>query len=371
MKRVRARGEDIRRYIIENIEKYPNDIAKRAADHFGITRQAVNKHLQRLSAEKAITQTGKTRSRAYTLCPMKEWVRSYPIADNLAEDVVWRNDVAPILGDMPENVKDIWQYGFTEMFNNAIDHSNGSSIIVQIVKTAATTEMMIIDNGVGIFRKIQAALGLLDERHAVLELAKGKLTTDPARHSGEGIFFSSRMFDAFQILSGGVFFSHKFGDEKDWIMEVKHGDGTVVRMRLHNHTARTLRKVFDQFSSGEDYGFNKTVVPVELAQYGDDKLVSRSQAKRLLARVELFKTVVFDFTGVATIGQAFADEIFRVFVQQHPNIEVHSVHANSEVKRMIERAKAGLVAEEPPPDQPSLPGFESPGDQLPPKTGDG
>jgi len=54
-------------------------------------------------------------------------------------------------------------------------------------------------------------------------------------------------------------------------------------------------------------------VPVKLAQYGNDKLVSRSQAKRLLARVELFKVVMLDFTNVPTIGQAFADEIFRVF----------------------------------------------------------
>lgn len=369
MTRVRARSEDIRRYIIDNIQKYPSDITKQAATHFGITRQAVNKHLQRLSTEKAITQTGKTRNRTYKLCALTEWRRSYQIAKNLAEDVVWRDDIAPVLGDMPDNVKDIWQYGFTEMFNNAIDHAGGTSIIVKVSKTAASTDMVILDDGVGIFRKIQQALGLLDERHAVLELAKGKLTTDPARHTGAGIFFSSRVFDAFQILSGGVFYSHNFGEESDWILEA-HGTGTLVRMRLHNHTARTLRKVFDQFTSGDDYGFNKTIVPVELAQYGDDKLISRSQAKRLLARVELFKMVVFDFAGVATIGQAFADEIFRVFAMQHPNIELVWIHANSEVKRMIERAKSGGVAEEPQPDQPSLPGFESPSDQTPPKDGE-
>jgi hypothetical protein len=54
---------------------------------------------------------------------------------------------------------------------------------------------------------------------------------------------------------------------------------------------------------------------VRLAKYGNDQLISRSQAKRLLARIELFKIVLFDFSGVETIGQAFADEIFRVFAQ--------------------------------------------------------
>ena len=72
-------------------------------------------------------------------------------------------------------------------------------------------------------------------------------------------------------------------------MDVQRTGGrTMVFMRLNNHTARTLTKVFDQFTSGEDYGFNKTIIPVDLAQYGQDKLISRSQAKRLLARVELF-----------------------------------------------------------------------------------
>lgn len=78
---------------------------------------------------------------------------------------------------------------------------------------------------------------------------------------------------------------------------------------------------------------------VKLAQYGNDQLISRSQAKRLLARVELFKIVIFDFSGVDFIGQAFADEIFRVFAIQHPEVELTAVHANNKVKQMIERAK--------------------------------
>lgn len=236
----------------------------------------------------------------------------------------------------------IWHYGFTEMFNNAIDHSAGSEIVVKILKTAASTEMIITDNGLGIFKKIQSELNLLDERQALLELSKGKLTTAPKRHSGEGIFFTSRMFDSYGILSGAVYFSHDFGQPEDWLLESEQFAGTSVKMKLHNHTSRTSKKIFDQYSSGEGYGFNKTVVPVSLAQYGNDQLISRSQAKRLLARVELFKVVIFDFTGVESIGQAFADEIFRVFASQYPNIELIPRHANHHVRQMIERAKGSL-----------------------------
>jgi hypothetical protein len=111
-------------------------------------------------------------------------------------------------------------------------------------------------------------------------------------------------------------------------------------MKLNNHTSRTLKKVFDQFTSDDEFGFTKTVVPVRLAQYGDDKLISRSQAKRLLARVDRFKTVIFDFTEVESIGQAFADEVFRVFASRHPEVELVAIKANSAVKRMIQRVKS-------------------------------
>lgn len=351
---VRARGEDVRRYILEHVEEFPRDIAKRAAAKFGITRQAVNKHLRKLTEEKALTESGETRSRVYKLAPLASWEKSYALK-GLQEDLVWSRDVAPILGQLPDNVRNIWQYGITEMVNNAIDHSGGTTLTITIEKTATATLVHVTDDGVGIFRKIQKALNLLDERHAVLELAKGKFTTDPKNHSGEGVFFTSRMFDEYDILSGAVFFGHTSGRDEDWILErqKKNDTGTMVTMKLNNHTSRTMKKVFDQFTIGDDFGFNKTVVPVELAQYGGDQLVSRSQAKRLLSRVELFKVVVLDFGGVKEIGQGFADEIFRVFVNRHPEITIEVMHANSAVKRMIERAKSRGVTEE-------LPAFPTP-----------
>jgi hypothetical protein len=344
MTRVRARGENIRRFILNNVEKYSTEISRVTAERFGITRQAVNKHLRRLVSEHALAESGQTRNRLYHLAPQLEWTKVYQIRPDLAEDVVWRNDIRPELGQLPDNVMSIWQFGFTEIFNNAIDHSEGFGIIISIKKTAINTKMRITDDGVGIFQKIKTVMSLEDERHAVLELAKGKLTTDPRHHTGEGIFFASRMFDQFGILSGGVFFSHDFGKKEDWILETQAlHPGTSIEMELNNHTARTTKKIFDQYTSGDDYGFTTTVVPVKLAQYGNDKLISRSQAKRLLARVELFKIVIFDFREVDSIGQAFADEIFRVFARAHPEIELVATKANSEVRRMIERVKSGGV----------------------------
>jgi len=243
------------------------------------------------------------------------------------------------MGELPDNVVDIWSYCFTEMFNNAIDHSSGKRVMVVIAKTAVTTQIHIYDDGEGIFKKIQRELNLLDESHAVLELSKGKLTTDPLRHTGEGIFFSSRMVDDYKILSGKTFFSHDHTNDDDWIMErQKLQTGTSVFMKIKNNTSRTLKKVFDQFTSEETYSFNKTIIPVRLVQYEDELLVSRSQAKRLLSRVDRFKTVILDFDGIKEIGQAFADEIFRVFSSKNKEIQLVHVNANKDVEQMIVRA---------------------------------
>ncbi len=336
---VRKRGEQIRQFILDNVEQHPTDIVNITCKVFDISRQAVNKHVQRLVEQKAIIVKGKTRNRHYYLHPLAEREEIFPLDNTVSEDVVWRNHIAPLLGVLPDNVMDIWHYGITEMFNNAIDHSGGQNASVMLKKTATTSEVVIYDNGEGIFKKIQRVLGLHDERHSVLELAKGKLTTDPDNHTGEGIFFSSRMFDSFTILSGNVYFSHTHGEVEDWILEhQKSQTGTMVVMKLSNNTSRTSKQVFDSFTSDDDYGFTKTIVPVRLTQYGDDKLVSRSQAKRLLVRVDKFKTVIFDFNEVESIGQAFADEVFRVFANRHPDMELVPLYANNAVMQMINRA---------------------------------
>ena len=225
------------------------------------------------------------------------------------------------------------------MLNNVIDHSSGTNVAIDIKRTTTSTEMTILDDGYGIFRKIKDSLGLEDERHAVFELSKGKLTTDPDNHTGEGIFFTSRMFDEFSIEAGNVCFWHMRPDEEYWVFENdEHITGTSVRMKLSNDSKRRPREVFDAFSGDGDYGFTKTVVPVDLARYDNDELISRSQARRVLMRLDRFNTVVFDFTNVEQVGQGFADEVFRVFARTHPDIELIPMNANPLVMAMIRRA---------------------------------
>jgi anti-sigma regulatory factor (Ser/Thr protein kinase) len=260
----------------------------------------------------------------------------FAIEPGLEEDRVWCATVLPLLDGLPANSIDIWQYCVTEMVNNAIDHSEGSRLIVVVRRRPSNTRVRVLDDGVGIFTKIKAAFNLEDETQAILELSKGKLTTDPDRHSGQGIFFTSRMLDEFSILSRGAYFSHKATRRVDWILpDDDPNTSTMVNMELDDNTERTLKDVFDQYSSGDNYDFSKTVVPLRLARFGDEKLISRSQAKRALARVERFKAVVFDFAGIEMIGQAFADEVFRVWARAHEDVVCTVIDANPTVRKTI------------------------------------
>jgi anti-sigma regulatory factor (Ser/Thr protein kinase) len=341
----KQRGETVRSFILDNVLEHPSTIASVAAEHFSTSRQAVNKHLKKLVDQGLLMEAGNTKSRIYTRNETSIFEKTYQLDNKLDEYLVWEQDVSKFLAPLPENVMRIWQFGITEMINNAIDHSGGTKLDIVVTKDRLTTEVMVIDNGLGIFKKIQSALDLPDERHAVIELAKGKFTTDPAHHSGEGIFFTSRVMDSFSVMSGGVFFTHTFDDPEDWILQKEPASGTAVFMELRNNATQITGDVFSAYTSGEDYGFTKTVVPVRLAQYGSDLLISRSQAKRLLARVELFKKVLLDFKGVTEIGQGFADEVFRVFVRQHPETTLLPLNMSDQVQKMVSRAQLAASAE--------------------------
>ena len=335
MTKIRGRSEDIRAFILEHINE--DGIAAKVSSQFSISRQAVNRHLKSLTGQGSLVANGRTRKRSYKMAATATKSFHYEIREGLAEDIVWREDIQPFIGTLPDNVLQIWNFAFTEMFNNAIDHSSGTWISVIVTKSAVDTELSIMDNGIGIFKKIQDALRLPDEKQAIFELSKGKLTTDSVNHSGQGIFFTSRMVNGFDILSGGVFFSHEMGNEVDWMLDRDaFRSGTTIFLKVENHTVRTLKRVYDQYSVNGSEGFNKTVVPVKLAKYGTDNLVSRSQAKRVLLRVDRFSQVIFNFSEVDMIGQAFADQIFRVFATEHPEVELIPSHANAEIMSLIQ-----------------------------------
>lgn len=311
------------------------------AQHRGVTVQAANHQLRLLDRTGVFSSRLVGRRKLYRLRTLRKAARSFDRAAT-EEDAVWRDLIAPCLdGFTQAPAMRVLEYGSTEMINNARDHSEGTRITVRVDVNMAFATIRVSDDGEGIFARIRRLCGLGDERESLLELAKGKLTTDPERHSGEGVFFSSRAVDRFAIFSGGLSFSHE-KDGRDFLFG--HDDvhrGTTVVMR-HAHTSQTdLKEIFDQFAAPEEYTFSRTVVPLRLAVFGNENLMSRSQARRVLTRIERFRTVLLDFDGVEFVGQAFADEVFRVFAARHPEMEIIPIHANAAVGQMITRAMTG------------------------------
>jgi len=348
MPKKREHTQAIRDFILANVEQHPKDIARVAAERFGTSRQSIARHLRALVADNLLAASGNTKAREYSLKDFVHEQFALDVASELTEDREWRVRILPRMDGLPENVRDICHYGFTEMFNNVLDHSSSPTIAFSVKRNAVRTLLLVADEGVGIFNKIQSDFNLSDPRHALLELCKGKLTSDPHSHTGEGVFFTSRMFDQYVILSGTLFFTRMNPIDQDFLVDVEDlvepTQGTVVRMTIKNNSPLVASEVFGRYTAGsDDYGFAKTVVPVRLAQYEGEKLISRSQAKRLVARFDRFLEVALDFQGVTEIGPAFADEIFRVYQNEHPNVHLYPLNANLPVQQVIQRVQRGEI----------------------------
>ena len=107
-------------------------------------------------------------------------------------------------------------------------------------------------------------------------------------------------------------------------------------MDIHPQAEQNLNEVFDKHG----LAFVKTQVSLSLLKYEGEELISRSQARRLMARVDQFEEVGFDFQGISTIGHSFADEIFRVYRNAHPEIEIIAYGTTPEIDKAIEAVAA-------------------------------
>ncbi len=339
----RKHNEEMRNFILHKVRDHPGDIGPLASKKFGVSRATAGNYLRKLVSEGLLTASGQTNARIYALKLMVEVTKRIPINKETQEDVVWRELIAPHVSKIKPNVADICYYGFTEMLNNVKDHSGSGTCSVAYTQDAVEIEIWVRDYGIGIFEKIRKEFNLLDRRHALLELSKGKLTSDKANHTGEGIFFTSRLFDKFTLASNDLMLirTQKLGG--DWLVEAEDREdddqGTSVVMHISLDAARTQQGIFKKYVDDESR-FAKTVIPFTLAKYEGEQLVSRSQAKRIMMRAEKFSEIVLDFNKIQTIGQPFADEIFRVFQKEHPNTRLTPIHTTQEVKSMIAHAHA-------------------------------
>lgn len=319
--------------------------------HFDVSRQHTSNLLSQLVDEKKLIKIGSTRNAVYAT---PKYLENHPdkfpnkfykklINKNLEEhrvvDEIENN--FSTYNKLSENIKSIFAYAFSEMLNNAIEHSKSDKINISLDIEKNELVFVVDDFGIGVFRNVKQKRKLKDELEAIQDILKGKTTTMPKLHSGEGIFFTSKIADEFILDSYGyqLIVNNKIDDV---FVKKTQGQkqGTKVTFKIKRSAVRHLNDVFKEYSSssdGADYGFDKTEIRVKL--YIDSGVhISRSQARRVLSGLEKFSIIIMDYDQVPMVGQAFADEIYRVFTNKHTKIKIKNENMNEAVKFMVERA---------------------------------
>ncbi len=314
----------------------------------GFSRAYVNRFFRKLREEGVLTLIGKA-GRAKYIPAVERLVRNEiesttsirRILNNsgLQEDLVF-SDIEKRTGiakNLPENVHRILNYSFTEMLNNAIEHSGSETIKIEMERRKTNVCFEVRDWGIGIYRNIMEKNSLERIIDAVNDILKGKQTTNPAKHSGEGIFFTSRAADILTIKSETKKLVYDNLVDDIFLREAKYTRGTRVFFSIGIESSRNLEDIFRKHTD-DTYSFSNTEVLIKL--YEDEtSYVSRSQARRLVSGLDDFKHVIFDFLGVDAVGQAFADEVFRVWSRLHPETRLTTNNANENVSLMIHRAR--------------------------------
>lgn len=312
----------------------------------GFSRAYINRFFQKLREEGKIVLLGKANKAHYIFATSDSIIRAKKgITEvhrilhnhNVFEDVIY-NEIkkdSEILTDLPKNISNILYYAFTEMLNNAIEHSKSEIIKINMEKDDKWIRFDVIDEGVGIFNNIMKKKNLNNIMEAIQDLLKGKLSTLSEAHSGEGIFFTSKAADTFIIQSSNkkIVFSNLI--EELFIKDIKNINGTKINFSIGFDSKRDLREIFKKYTDGA-LEFNKTEVTIKLYKI-DTEYISRSQARRVLSGLDQFKTIMLDFKDINTLGQGFADEVFRVWRNQHPEINIVTKNANDNVSFMINR----------------------------------
>lgn len=264
----------------------------------------------------------------------KKWNKRYKLA-GLDEADVWKEIVGGLGLNLKEPCADLIPYAFTEILNNSIDHSLGSEVEIEFIESSQNWTFKITDDGVGIFAKVAKNYGLTNNLEAIGELSKGKRTSAPEAHTGEGIFFTSKAVDYFEIQANLI--TWKIDNNRDdfSVGTSNLNQGTSVTCSISRDTQKKLLSIFKQFT--KDHEFYASQPTIKLFETGLSFL-SRSEARRLTAGFEKFSEIRLDFAKVESVGQGFTDEVFRVWSNEHPSIKLIPIRMNEAVEFMVNRS---------------------------------
>lgn len=329
----------IQHYILEKISQNTTSLSKKVSEAFDVNQSTIHSYITDLLEKNIITKVKRGEYKLVT--NSYKYILSRKNGDLDSDLYALEECLSRHISGFPQNVQGIWDYVFSEMVNNVIDHSAAETATIHVIQDYINTTVILSDNGVGIFKKLKDYFGFPSIDETICELFKGKLTTDSMNHSGEGIFFSSKLMDSFYIISSGNLFTNskydesKYEDTKLLNNYSQSNIGTTVVMKLSNFSIKEVKDIFNLYedSSGR---FTKTILP--LKNIFKTSPVSRSQAKRVCNNLDKFKEVIIDFDEITWMGQGFAHQLFVVFTNQHPETKIIPINMNEDVQKMYNHA---------------------------------
>ena len=331
--------DQIKQFILENLTRHQKDIIKAAIHKFGISRQAILKHMHTLISENRVVAYGKTRDRFYELKPRVNYSKTVKISDEFSYIEILQNQILPNLNMLSKNVYDICEFSIMALLSNTIDHANASRLYYKLYVNDNDVHIILSDNGRGIFDHVNRSLQLNNLLTAVIEIAKGHVTSDPENHSGDELRTVIHLFDKVTIDASGLCLTYT-NPKQEWTSSVSmQQTGTRFHLEINTKSRRTLQNVFLKIFDHE----NKMVrIPVNLVRNGNEQVSSRLQARRLLHNIRDLKKIEFDFHNIDLIGPAFADELVRKTKEKNQSMDIKWINANKMVDVLMSRAISRL-----------------------------
>ena len=124
--------DPIKQFILENLTRHQKDIIKAAIRKFGLSRQAILKHMNTLISDDQVVAHGKTRDRFYELKPQVNYSNSIDTTEGFDPKSILNTQIFPHLKSLSQNVRELCEFSLSALFYNIHDHAAATQVNYKI-----------------------------------------------------------------------------------------------------------------------------------------------------------------------------------------------------------------------------------------------
>jgi DNA-binding MarR family transcriptional regulator len=138
------RKQAIRHYILEKIDQKDPALSKTVSETFGINQATVHNYIKELIQEGIVHRVKRGEydlvSQVYTHLLKRS--EGHLDSDTYAYETHFKKHIAAFA----PNVREIWDYAFSELANNVMDHSNAANLHLLILQDYLKTTVFLTDD---------------------------------------------------------------------------------------------------------------------------------------------------------------------------------------------------------------------------------